>query len=132
MRIDEGAAQVHIEPASSSVSGLRCSNLNRAITSTCAITQSYEKSQTSTFSMSEEFTSSSEFNWGSESSIATGSESSVETTNEFSFGFEEHFNIHAEMEASVKIFGMGVTMSGGVGLDLGANQQWMESETVGS
>jgi len=82
--------------------------------------------------MSEDFTESSEFSWGSESTIASGSESSIETSNEFSYGFEQNLNIHAEMEASVKFFGSGVTMSGGVGLDLGANQQWTESETVGS
>merc|ERR1719295_2022272 len=106
--------------------------MNRAVSSTCSISQAYEKSQTTTFSMSEEFTSSSEYMWGSESTIASGGESSVETSNEFAFGFEEHADVHAEVGVSAKIFGIGMEASAGFELGFSANQQWTESETVGS
>jgi len=126
MSIDYDESQSYIIPEDSTITGLECKNENRVISSACSISQSFELSKVTSFSISSEDEQTKEYSWGSSTSTSFltgwGSESLSETssTNEFSFGFEQ------SVSAGVDAFGVSAEVS------VGANQQWTSSSTTTS
>ena len=125
MTIDYDNSAASIIDDDSSISGLECINSNRLISSTCSISQSYELSSITSFSISNSDSSTNQYSWGSSSSLTLGtsSSSSVSTSNEFSFGFNEEVTVGTSVSAG--FFGVEATVSTEV--SVGSNQQWTES-----
>eukprot|EP01084_Bolivina_argentea_P164157 285431_1 len=111
--IDPDSSTQNLISSDSMISSLKCENNNKLISSTCSISQVYEFSKTTSFSISNEDSSTDEYSWGTSSSVtlATSSTQATTTSNEFSFGFNE--------EVEIDSFAYDITLS--------ANQQWTES-----
>ena len=128
MRVDYESSTTNAQDSNSMVGGLTCSNKNRLVSSTCSISKSYAKDMTTSYSISTEYSTESEYSWGSSSTVTTGwsqgQSSSVETTDEFSFGFEQSVSVGVEVDA--------LFVSVSTEIELGSNQQWTSSETMGS
>ena len=97
--------------------GLECKNRNRVMPSTCSVSQSYETTKTTSFTLSEgsstETNSYTEYSWGSSTEEAT--------SDEFSWGLDQSLTVGAE--------GQGLGFKSSIEVTLGANQQWTSSSS---
>ena len=91
-------------PDDSEITGLKCNNFNRIIYSTCSISQVYEFTTTTSYSIGNESSISKEYSWGSSS----------ETSLEWSAGGSVEFSMGAE-------FGTPGIATKSVGLTMGAH-----------
>jgi len=133
MTIDYDSSVSSMIDGDSTISGLQCSNGNKLISATCSISQSFEMSKTTSFSISNEDSSTNEYSWGTSSSITTGTSSSQSssTSNEFSFGFNQELSIgiSTTVEAGVEtgIFSASASVENRLDFSFGSNQQWTQS-----
>eukprot|EP01083_Nonionella_stella_P020125 55788_1 len=106
--IDYDSSTTNMINGDSTITGLECSNNNRLISTTCAISQGYEMSKTTSFSISNETSKASEYSWGSSE------------TDETNIGFSVDVSVGYQVGPEIA--------RTNVGLTAGFHHDWIRSE----
>eukprot|EP01084_Bolivina_argentea_P013484 25318_1 len=125
LRIDFDKSKANLLAGDNSIVGLQCSNPNRLIESTCTISQTFESTKTTSFSISKEDSKTHSYSWGSSSSVNIGHSNSNSKTssNDFSWGLNEQLTIGFEQDVNILIANSKTSQQ----ISVGSKQDWSQT-----